>query len=128
MSIHELKNTIRMITPKGKGYAFLVQDIGAENDLLWTVAQDNGEIWTWRNRKVRLVENITMGRHAQQKVPDSKADHDLALYTSGYREGHAMKQIRLADICYMNGHAAGVQDRSRGVYDERPPTQERQDK
>jgi len=60
--IIELRNPLPMATPKGYGMCYFLQDIGLENDYLWTVIQDNGEIWTWRNRDVRVGQNRTLGR------------------------------------------------------------------
>jgi hypothetical protein len=48
---------------KGNGLAWLVIDMGAEHNLLWTVAMDEtGEIWTMDNSQIRAQKNITMGR------------------------------------------------------------------
>ncbi len=60
--ILQLNPTIPMSTPKGNGYAILVIDYSQEHDLLFTVALDNGELWTFNNREVRMLTNITMGR------------------------------------------------------------------
>jgi hypothetical protein len=45
-----------------KGYAFLVIDYSQEHDLLFTVALDNGEIWTISNKKLRFCKNSSMNR------------------------------------------------------------------
>lgn len=45
-----------------KGYAFLVIDYSQEHDLLFTVALDNGEIWTISNKKLRFCKNLSMNR------------------------------------------------------------------
>ena len=58
----QLNPAIPLTTPKGKGYAIVLLDYSQDHDLCWVVAQDNGEIWTWRNPEVRLQGNITMGR------------------------------------------------------------------
>ena len=47
---------------KGSGLAKFLIDYGPENDLLWVVLMDNGEIWCAPNPKVRLRSNWTMGR------------------------------------------------------------------
>lgn len=44
------------------GYAFLVIDYSQEHDLLFTVALNNGEIWTICNKDLRFLKNVTMGR------------------------------------------------------------------
>lgn len=58
----ELRNPIPMNTPKGHGFAYFVCDYGFDHDLVWTVFQDNGEIWSWQNRDVRAEKNITFHR------------------------------------------------------------------
>lgn len=64
MSILQLNWPIELETPKGKGMAWLVIDYGIEHDLLWTVAiNQTGEIWTFSNKDVRAVKNITIGRN-----------------------------------------------------------------
>jgi len=60
----QLNPPLPLVTPRGKGIAVLVQDHGPEHDLEWTVLQDSGEVWTWRNPDVRAQENVTAGREA----------------------------------------------------------------
>jgi hypothetical protein len=60
--IHEIKQTIWLMTPKGLGRAMFLIDRGDEADLQWVVFQDNKQIWTWENADVMLPDNITMGR------------------------------------------------------------------
>lgn len=45
-----------------EGYAFLVTEYGMENYFFFTVAVDNGEIWTLDNRRVRFCTNYTASR------------------------------------------------------------------
>jgi len=45
-----------------EGYAFLVIDYSQEHDLLFTVALDNGEIWTLSNKELRFCKNVSMDR------------------------------------------------------------------
>ena len=71
-----LDPSIPLECPKGAGRAILVQDMGEEHDMLWTIIIDRGpntgQIWTYRNRDVRSRENVTMGRPAGTKpFPDS---------------------------------------------------------
>ena len=48
---------------KGAGLAFAVIDYGAEHNLLWVTALDEGgEIWCAPNPKVRVAENWSLGR------------------------------------------------------------------
>lgn len=52
---------------KMEGYAFLVIDYSQEHDLLFTVALDNGEIWTINNKELRFCKNISMDRKSINK-------------------------------------------------------------
>jgi hypothetical protein len=54
-----------MTTPKGSGYANFLVDRGMEFDNEWVVFLNNGEIWSFLNREVRLEKNITFGRHGE---------------------------------------------------------------
>jgi len=65
----ELRNPIPLFTPKGHGYAYFVTDPGFDHDLIWTVFLDTGEIWSFRNREVRAVENYTHGRQNLRNLP-----------------------------------------------------------
>ena len=58
----QLNPPIPLNTPKGEGFAYFVQDLGLDHDLIWTVFLQSGEIWSFMNREVRAVENITHGR------------------------------------------------------------------
>lgn len=61
--ILQLNPPIPLETPRGKGLAILVIDMGVDYDLWFTVIQDETrEIWTVRNNECRGVENITLGR------------------------------------------------------------------
>lgn len=61
--IIQLNPPIPLKTPKGEGLAWFMIDYGQEFDNMWVVAIDkNGEIWTFQNREVRAIKNITMGR------------------------------------------------------------------
>ena len=53
---------IYRVSDNMKGYAFLVIDYSQEHDLLFTVALDNGEIWTLSNKEIRFCKNISMDR------------------------------------------------------------------
>lgn len=68
----QLDPVIPMHTPKGHGYAYFVTDSGFDHDLLWTVFLDTGEIWSFRNREVRAVENYTFGRRDLRKLQREK--------------------------------------------------------
>ncbi len=59
----QLDPPIPLNTPKGEGLAHILTDLGVEYDLQWTVFIDKtGECWTFSNRQVRAIKNITMGR------------------------------------------------------------------
>lgn len=64
--ILQLSPTIPMETPHGPSIAMFMIEAGDEHDVQWVCAVQCGthvnEIWTWRNRDVRLRANITMGR------------------------------------------------------------------
>jgi hypothetical protein len=51
-----------------KGYAFLVIDYSQEHDLLFTCAMDNGEIWTYSNKEIKVQENISLNRKIHSKI------------------------------------------------------------
>ena len=70
----QLNPPLPLTTPKGDGLAYFVQDLGPEHDLQWTVFLDgSGEIWTFMNRDVRAVKNITMHRLNVNKPKPTEA-------------------------------------------------------
>ena len=58
----QLNPPLPVVTPRGKGLAHVLIDYGMESDLMWVVAQDDGQVWTWRNQDIRFQTNITIGR------------------------------------------------------------------
>lgn len=60
--IHEIIGIIWLTTPKGKAIAKFLVDYGPEADLQWVCFQDSGEVWTWGNQDIRVMNNITIGR------------------------------------------------------------------
>jgi hypothetical protein len=56
------------MTPKGPGEAIIFRDPGPDHDDLWTVLLRNGEVWTFKNKEVRGVENVTEGRPIRHYV------------------------------------------------------------
>lgn len=60
--ILQLNPPIPLQTPHGPGYANFLVDRGMEFDNEWIVFLQNGEIWSFLNRDVRLENNITYSR------------------------------------------------------------------
>lgn len=58
----EIEQLIHVTTPRGRGILKFLIDRGDEADLQWVVFLDNGEIWTFQNRDIKLTNNITLGR------------------------------------------------------------------
>ncbi len=53
-----------------RGFAFALIDYSQEHDLLFVCGFESGEIWTLPNTKIRLQQNISLGRHGY-KPPES---------------------------------------------------------
>lgn len=66
MVILELKNRVEVSTPKGKGFIWLVTEYGTETSKLFTIIQNNGEIWEWQNRDIKVLDNISFNRTQSQ--------------------------------------------------------------
>lgn len=63
MSFTQLNPQIPLITERGNGQAIAVIDYSEEHHLMWVIIlDDNGEIWTVPNDKVRGFPNYTIGR------------------------------------------------------------------
>ena len=45
-----------------KGYAIAIIDYSQEHDLLFVCAMDNGEIWTYNNKDIKIQNNISLNR------------------------------------------------------------------
>lgn len=59
----QLDPPIPLDTPKGSALAHVLIDYGPEYDLMWVCFNDaDGQCWTWTNKDVRGVKNITIGR------------------------------------------------------------------
>jgi hypothetical protein len=55
--------------PKGEGYAIALLDYSQDHDLFWIIAiTETGEIWTYPNKEVRALKNITLGRLIQKST------------------------------------------------------------
>jgi hypothetical protein len=62
MYIYEPKNRVEVTTPKGKGIIWLVTDYGHETDTIYTVILDNGEMWQFTHKDLKVRDNLTFGR------------------------------------------------------------------
>jgi hypothetical protein len=64
----QLNPQIPLDTPKGKGRAVFVSEGGEDSDMTWVVfINETGECWTFRNRDVLAVRNITYGTRVDKK-------------------------------------------------------------
>jgi hypothetical protein len=64
MTIFEPKNRIDVITPKGNGTIWLVTDYGHETNTIYTIILDNGELWQFTHKDIKVKSNLTFGRTA----------------------------------------------------------------
>lgn len=61
--ILQLSPHIPLKTPKGEAIAHFLIDYGCEEDLYWVCfINETGECWTFSNRDIRALKNITHGR------------------------------------------------------------------
>lgn len=69
MFILEIENRVEVETPKGKGFIWLCTEYGTETSKVFTVIQDNGLIWEWQPKDIKVNDNITFNRinNEQQK-------------------------------------------------------------
>ena len=66
--ILQLDPPLPIETPQGSALCHFLIDEGIEHDLYWVCFIDEtGECWTYRNRQIRAVENITYQRYAKKK-------------------------------------------------------------
>lgn len=61
--VYEPQNRIEVLTPKGSGFIWLVTEYGTETSKVFTVIQDNGQIWEWQPKDIAVKGNITFSRH-----------------------------------------------------------------
>lgn len=62
MTILEISNRVDVVTPKGSGFIWLVTEYGTETSKVYTVIQNNGEIWEWQPNDIKVSDNITFNR------------------------------------------------------------------
>lgn len=79
--IQQLNPPLPLRTPKGNASAHFLIDYGIEHDVHWVCFQDStGECWTWRNRDIRIQQNITEGR---ENISPFYNPEDVALNKEG---------------------------------------------
>jgi len=64
--IYEPINRVDVITPVGKGFIWLVTEYGHETNTVYTVIQENGEMWSWTHKDLKVTDNITFGRNYER--------------------------------------------------------------
>lgn len=62
MFILELTNRVEVMTPKGCGIIWLCTEYGTETSKLFTVIQNDGTIWEWQPRDIKVKDNISFNR------------------------------------------------------------------
>jgi hypothetical protein len=74
MSLIQLKPMIPVFVPEFnlEGFAFLVESLSEEHYTYFTIAMDNGEIWTLDNTKVRFCINKSQNRNRINKESKSE--------------------------------------------------------
>jgi hypothetical protein len=60
--IHEPHNRVDVTTPQGDGVIWLVTEYGHETDTIYTIILNNGEIWQFTHKDIRVKDNITFNR------------------------------------------------------------------
>jgi hypothetical protein len=60
--IFEPSNRVDVVTPKGDGVIWHVTDYGHETDTMYTVILNNGEMWQFTQKDIRVKDNITFNR------------------------------------------------------------------
>ena len=54
-----------------RGYAIAIIDYSQEHDLLFVCAMDNGEIWTYNNKDIKVQNNISLNRQYKENITPS---------------------------------------------------------
>ena len=60
--IHEPHNRVDVTTPQGDGVIWLVTEYGHETDTMYTIILNNGEIWQFTHKDIRVKDNVTFNR------------------------------------------------------------------
>ena len=58
-----------------EGWAFLVNDLGAESYIYFTLIMDNGEVWTFPNTRIRGCYNRSLDRFPKDKNKDKNENN-----------------------------------------------------
>ncbi len=62
MIIYEFENRVDVITPKGNGAVWFVTQFGHETSLLFCVIQNDGTIYEWQPKDIKVKDNISFNR------------------------------------------------------------------
>lgn len=62
MYIYESHNRVEVETPKGPGIIWLITDYGHETDTIYTIILNNGELWQFTHKDLKVKNNITFRR------------------------------------------------------------------
>lgn len=62
MQIHEPHNRVDVTTPQGDGVIWLITEYGHETDTMYTIILNNGEIWQFTHKDIRVKDNVTFNR------------------------------------------------------------------
>lgn len=73
--IHEPHNRIDVWTPQGDGVIWLVTEYGHETDTMYTIILNNGEIWQFTHKDIRVKDNVTFNRVFNQERNKTKETH-----------------------------------------------------
>jgi hypothetical protein len=65
-SLTRIDPPLPFITPKGRGDAHFVKDMGIERHAIWYIfLRENGECWAFENPHIRMENNFTLGRQCK---------------------------------------------------------------
>jgi hypothetical protein len=81
--IHEPHNRVDVTTPQGDGVIWLVTEYGHETDTMYTIILNNGEIWQFTHKDIRVKDNVTFNR-VFTKTEKSKAPQPTPTHVGGF--------------------------------------------
>ena len=84
-----------------KGYAIAIIDYSQEHDLLFVCTMDNGEIWTYNNKDIKVQKNISLNRKTDDyiKPPLHTSLKDSLFAPSGtLHNGTSTHEVRINDL------------------------------